>query len=202
MEFIDVVKGRRAIRKFDPNHEITDIEVEKLMSSVIQSPTAFNTQNWRFLLVRGSELREKMKAAAWNQNQVTDSSMMVVVCGDREAWNKNPERYYKNSTEVVRDKKINLLTNYYTKHVDARRDEAFRSGGMAAMTLMLAAVDMGYDTCPMTGFEFDEMAEVVDLPEDFEIVMMVAVGKIVEKPLEKPGQLDLSDVVFFERFHR
>ena len=42
--------------------------------------------------VEDKELRKKIKAASWDQAQVTDASLLVILCGDLNAWNRNPER--------------------------------------------------------------------------------------------------------------
>ena len=65
---------------------------------------------------------------------------------------------------------------------------------------MLAARSMGYDTCPMEGFEFDKVGELIKLPADHIITMMVAVGKRAKAPLPRGGQLALSEVVFENHF--
>ena len=52
-----------------------------------------------------------------------------------------------------------------------------RSCGMAAMTIMLAAKEMGYDTCPMDGFDFDAVGKLLNLPADHIPTMFVVVGK-------------------------
>ena len=48
-----------------------------------------------------------------------------------------------------------------------QRDEAQRSIGMAMQTLMLAAKAIGYDSCPMIGFDIDKVAELINLPSDY-----------------------------------
>ena len=62
-----------------------------------------------------------------------------------------------------------------------QRDEAQRSIGMAMQTLMLAAQDLGYDSCPMIGFDIDEVAGLIRLPEDHVMGPMVAVGKGIKE---------------------
>ena len=75
-----------------------------------------------------------------------------------------------------------------------------RSCGMAAQTIMLAARSMGYDTCPMKGFDYDEVGKLIHLPHDHVISMMVVIGKKSKDPAPRGGQLSLSDVVFENSF--
>jgi len=200
MTLSEAVNGRRSIKVFDADHEITDAEINKLMELVVKSPTSYNTQNWRFCIVRNKELRVKMREVSKNQAQVTDSSAMVIICGDKMAWSKDPKRYWKNYDDTKQEYMEKAITTAYTDNMGKQRDEALRSGAMAAMTLMLAAKDLGYDTCPMTGFHFDSMAELINMPDSYEIVMMVALGKRKEDAGPRGGQIDLSEVVSFDSF--
>ena len=83
---------------------------------------------------------------------------------------------------------------------ELRRDENLRSGSLAAQTLMLAAKARGYDSCPMVGFDFAKVGEIIGLPQDHDIVMAVAVGKALEPARPRGGQLPLDEVMHRERF--
>ena len=76
-----------------------------------------------------------------------------------------------------------------------QHDEAMRSCGIAAQTLMLAAKSMGYDSCPMIGFDIDGVAKLINLPDDHVMGAMVAIGKGTKKSWPKPGQLTLEEIV-------
>ena len=65
---------------------------------------------------------------------------------------------------------------------------------------MLAAKAMGYDSCPMIGFEPDKVAKLINLPDDHVIALMIAVGKAVKPAWAKPGQLPLDEVIVRDRF--
>ena len=75
-----------------------------------------------------------------------------------------------------------------------------RSGGIAAQTIMLAAKSMGYDSNPMIGFDPEKVAELINLPEDHVITMMIVVGKQVKPAMPRGGQLPLDKVVFTNKF--
>jgi len=200
MDTLKAIEERRSVKAYDPEHQITDEEIQKLLTYTLYSPTAFNIQHWRFLVVKDPELREKLKEASWNQSQVTDASLLVVICADMKAWQKEPERYWKNAPEPVQQALVPMILNYYKNNEEAERDEAMRSCGMAAQTLMLVAKDMGYDTCPMDGFDFEKVAELINLPEDYLISMFVVVGKALRPANERGGQLTLDEVVIYDRF--
>jgi nitroreductase len=78
MDTFDAINQRRSVKAFDPIHRFTPAEETRLLEAAIQSPTSFNMQNWRFVIVRDPELRKKVRAAAVDQAQVTDASLLIV----------------------------------------------------------------------------------------------------------------------------
>lgn len=200
MDIITAIKSRRAIKSFDSNHILSDTEIEQLLSLAICSPTAFNIQNWRFVVIQDKALRKKIRAVSWDQAQVTDASLLIILTADLKSWEKQPERYWKNAPQSIRDYIIPAIDHYYREHSQVERDEAMRSCGMAAMTLMLAAQGMGYASCPMDGFDFEAVSELIHLPSDHVIAMFVVIGKETKPAWPRGGQLPLKEIVIYNRF--
>lgn len=194
------IQSRRAVKQFDPEHRLSEPEVESLISLAMLSPTAFNIQHWRFVLVRDPELRQQIRQVAWNQAQVTDASLLVILCADLKAWQKQPERYWRNAPQAAQDFLLPAIRDYYHDKPQVERDEAMRSCGIAAQTLMLSAKAMGYDTCPMDGFDFAAVGKLIRLPPDHVISMFVAIGKALQPAQPRGGQLAIQEVVFTDRF--
>jgi len=195
METLTAIETRRAVKHFDPEHRFTPEMEKQLLELALLSPTAFNIQNWRFVVVKDPALRKAIRAVSWDQAQVTDASLLIILCADLEAWNKEPERYWHLAPEPVRDFLVPAIRRYYEGRPAVARDEAMRSCGIAAQTIMLAARAMGYDSCPMDGFDFDAVGRLIGLPEDHVIAMFVAVGRGVKEAWPRPGQLPYSEVV-------
>lgn len=200
MDTIEAIHTRRAAKHYDPSHQMSDEEVKELLSLAMLSPTAFNIQNWRFVAVRDSDLRAKIREVSWNQAQVTDASLLIVLCADLNSWQNNPERYWKEAPQEVQDILVPAIKTYYQGKDQVIRDEAMRSCGIAAQTLMLAATALGYDSCPMDGFDFDAVGKLINLPEDHLVSMFVVVGKKIKEPWPRPGQLAYDEVVFTDTF--
>ena len=199
MKTEEAINARRSVKHYDPNHQMTDDEINKLLSLALLSPTAFNIQNWRFVIVSDPKLRKKIREVAWDQSQVTDTSLFIVLCADLKAW-EQPGRYWINAPKEVQEFMMPAIDDYYRGKEQVQRDEAMRSCGIAAQTLMLAAKSMGYDSCPMDGFDFDKVAELIKLPDDHVIAMFVAIGKGIKEPWPRPGQLTLDKVVIDNSF--
>lgn len=200
MNTLEAIQARRAVKYYDVNHQMTEVEINQLLSLAILSPTAFNIQHWRFVNVTEPELRRKIRAVAWDQAQVTDASLFLVICADLKAWEKQPERYWKNAEQAVQDFIVPAIDQYYRGKDQVQRDEAMRSCGIAAQTLMLAAKDMGYDSCPMDGVDFKQVGQLINLPEDHVIALCLAVGKGVQAASPRAGQLAKDEVIVQNRF--
>jgi len=196
----EAIITRRSIKHFDPEYKFTKNEINKLLSLAILSPTAFNQQNWRFVIIEDPEVRRKIRSHAWDQSQVTDASLFMILCSDLKAWKKEPQRYWKNAPQDVKEMLLPAMDEYYRNKHQVQRDEAMRSCGIAAQTLMLSAKSMGYDSCPMDGFDFDEVAKIIRLPEDHVISMFIAIGKETKPAWPRPGQLALENVLIKDSF--
>ncbi len=194
------IETRRAVKHYDANHSMTPEEVNELLSLAILSPTAFNIQNWRFVVVTDAELKKQIREVAWDQAQVTDASLFIVLCADLKSWEKKPDRYWIHAPKEVQEFMLPAIDDYYRNKDLVQRDEAMRSCGIAAQTLMLSAKSMGYDSCPMDGFDFDKVAELIKLPADHVIAMFVAIGKGTKEAWPRPGQLNLNEVVIKNSF--
>jgi nitroreductase len=200
MTVTQAITSRRSIKAYDPHHRMSEKEIAKLMSLAMLSPTAFNIQNWRFVLVTDPVLRQQIRTVSWNQAQVEEASLLIVITADLKSWAKQPERYWQNAPKSVQDYLVPAISNYYKGNEEVQRDEGMRSCGMAAMTIMLAAKEMGYDTCPMDGFDFDAVGKLLNLPADHAPAMFVVVGKALKEASARGGQLDFDEVVIQNRF--
>ncbi len=200
MDTFDAIKTRRAIKKFDSTYKMTTEQVKSLMGLAILSPTSYNQQNWRFITVTDQTIKEQISKAARDQAQPKDGSLVIVLCGNMNAWKENPLRYWKDHPIEKQELIKNSLSKKYADSPQNRRDEAIRSCGFAGQTIMLAAKQMGLDSCPMVGFEYDELAKIIKLPEDHLIVLMIVIGKATEPANPRGGQLPVSEVVFENNF--
>jgi len=200
MEVFEAVEKRRAVKAFDPKYPMKPEEEKRLLEGAILSPTAFNIQNWRLVVVKDEALRQQIRAVAWDQSQVTDASLFIVLCADLKSWEKQPERYWRTAPKPIQDFLLPAIRNYYLGKDQVQRDEAMRSCGMIAMNLMLAAKALGFDSCPMDGFDFDAVSKLIKLPPDHVVAMFVAIGKGVKEAWPRGGQLPLDEVVIQNTF--
>ncbi len=201
MNTIEAIYKRRSIKHFDAKYVITETEERKLLEATIQAPTSFNIQHWRFVILRDKELRKKIRHEFGNdQAQITDASLLVLFTADLKSWQKDPARYWVNAPKEVAELLVGWMGPFHEGDDGLQQDEAQRSIGMAMQTMMLTAQEMDYETCPMIGFDRDEVAKLINLPADHVIGPMVAIGKGTEIAWPKPGQLPLEEIVFENSF--
>jgi nitroreductase len=107
---------------------------------------------------------------------------------------------WRNAAPEIQKLVTGWMRPFYEGKEQLQRDEAMRSVGIVGQTIMLAAKAMGYDSCPMIGFDQAKVAEIINLPSDHAIGFMIAVGKAVKPAMPKGGQLALSEVAVQNRF--
>ena len=201
MDTITAIKERRSVKHYDPVHKMNEAEINALLELALLSPTSFNMQNWRFVVVTDPEKRAAIQDAAWNQAQVTEASITILLCANLNA-HEDAGRYWVRAPQSVQDMLVPMIAPLYQNNAQLRRDEAMRSIGIAAQTLMLTAKSMGYDSCPMIGFDPKKVAEIIDLPENHVIGMMLTVGKALKDANVRSGQLPYDEVIFRNGFSR
>jgi nitroreductase len=200
MQVDEAVRARRAIKWYDAEHRMPEQTFRTLMEHAILAPTAFNIQNWRFVRVTDTEQRKAIRAVAWDQAQVTDASELLVLCFDNKSWEREPQRYWSNAPQEVQDFLVPAIDAYYRDKPRVERDEGMRSCGLVGMAIMLLAQQLGYQSCPMDGFDFDAVANIINLPKDHTIAFIIAIGKGTRESWPKPGQLPLDEVMVNNRF--
>ena len=197
MDFSQIVAQRRAVKFYDPEHEITDAELRNLFSKVTLTPSSFNLQHWRFVVVRDPKRKAKLREAALGQEQVETASAVVVVLGKLDAHLDAPQIYADVPGET-QDTLLPMIERAYAGKPALQRDEAIRSASLAAMTLMYAAGEMGYAIGPMTGFDPQAVAKLIGAGENYVPVMLVVVGKPVGETRRRPTRLPTGEVVKLE----
>ncbi|NUF13853.1 nitroreductase family protein, partial [Acinetobacter oleivorans] len=80
MNVIDAIRNRRAVKRFDPAFQLSDDNKKQLLQEVLaNAPSAFNLQHWRPVVIEDAELRQKIRTIAWDQPQVTEASLLIVL---------------------------------------------------------------------------------------------------------------------------
>jgi nitroreductase len=82
INFKYAVEQRRAVRAFQPAL-IPKVIFAEILRLGMRSPSGFNLQPWRFIILQSPESKKKLKACAFNQRQVTEAPVVLICCSDR-----------------------------------------------------------------------------------------------------------------------
>jgi nitroreductase len=200
MHTFDAIRTRRSVKHYDATHRFTDEEEHLIVDLAKEAPSSINAQHWRLVSVKDPEIRRAIRAVAMDQTQVTDASLLFVICADFKAWEKSPERYVRNAPQDIQELYLRFGHEFYTGKEQLQRDEALRSASFIAHTMMLTAKAMGYDSCPMIGYDSEAVAKIIRLPENHIIAMMLAIGKGTKEPWPKAGFIERSEFLIRDRF--
>ncbi|QDH13053.1 nitroreductase family protein [Formicincola oecophyllae] len=199
-QVLEAITRRRAVHDFTPNDPVPDDVLKAVMEATRLAPTAYNIQNYRFVLVRDQKRKEALRALSFNQPPVSESSVVVVVCAADDAWRQNPERYFKGMPAARAESYIQDMMPAYFAQPNMPHDEGIRSGALGAMALMLAAQAYGLQSLPMTGIDFAAVGQFVKLPPNHQVVMLVALGHQMAAPGPRLALLPYDEVVLEEAF--
>lgn len=180
MEWSTLNEKRRSVNFFDPTVSMTEADVRRIYEAAKLAPSSFNLQPWKIVLVLSQELKERLRAVAMNQPKVTEASAVLVLFGNT--------RQYEESRDVFDDwvakgympaEAVPRSMAAAEKLYSGERAVGFasRNVGLFAMNFMLAALDQGWDTHPMDGFDVDGVRDLFHLDAKYIPVMLIAIGK-------------------------
>ncbi|KXG10344.1 nitroreductase family protein [Anoxybacillus rupiensis] len=180
-DFLTVINERQSVRKYDPSFPISKEELKEILELTGKAPSAWNLQQWHFLVFHGEEAQKRLLPIAYNQQQIVDASAVIAVLGDLEA-NRNTDSVYDplveagHMTKEIKETLAKQIAGAYENKQYAR-DAAFTNASLAAMQLMLVATAKGWSTCPIGGFDAEKFMKEFQVPERYIPVMLVTIGK-------------------------
>lgn len=182
-DFIELVNERRSASNFLPDHEITKTDLDDIFELVKLGPSAYNLQHTNYLVVLDQDKKTQLQHAANGQHKVWSSSATIIVLGDKKAYQQAAEIYKglellgivsKQEYDFMVEDTVSLYEN---RGEEFQKDEAIRNASLSSMLFMLAAKEKGWDTCPMIGFDQDQVREILNIDDTNEVVMMITIGK-------------------------
>ncbi|GGE54913.1 nitroreductase family protein [Priestia taiwanensis] len=183
MDFEQLLQARRSANNFMKDVHISKEELTDIFNLVKLAPSAFNLQHTKYVVVQDDVLKEQVREAAYGQYKVSSASAVILVLGDKKAY-KNVGSLYEGLLHLgilskqEYDKQVEEVTNFYVNRGEEfEKEEAIRNASLSAMQFMLAAKAKGWDTCPMIGFDANQIRDLLHIPEEEEIVMMIVIGK-------------------------
>ncbi|HOX28183.1 MAG TPA: nitroreductase family protein [bacterium] len=179
MDFSKTIESRRSVNFFDPAKDVDDALMRKIYDLAKLAPSSFNLQPWRAIIVRDPENKAKLQKCAFNQPKISQASCTLILIGDKKAYQKMDPIIDDNIAlgymkEEMRDAIKGMAKGLYEG--DNERAFVGRNTGLFAMAFMLAAQSLGVNTHPMDGFDSAAVRDAFHVPDEYDIVMLIAVG--------------------------
>ena len=185
MEFRDVIYGRRAVNFFDPEKDVSEDLLREMVEMASHTPSGFNLQPWSLMVLRDKSDKLRLQQHAWNQPKVSEAPVTMLVLADTDGWKPGHPFVEKNFREMVRTGAMKeaqrdwfdgVCQSLYGTSEARRVAYACKNTGFFAMALMLAAKSLGLDTHPMDGFDMEGVHKEFNIPDNYWIPLLMAVG--------------------------
>lgn len=185
MDLKKVYEERRSINFFDPNRDISEELLKEIIDLSVLAPSAFNLQPWSIIAVKSKESKEKLYKLSNNQPKVLEAPVTLIIVGDKNGYSKdNPVwqefRKIVNDDEEAIKNTQQAAYNLYGTSEENKIKFAESNGGLLSMSIMYAAKNLGVDSHPMSGIDFEGIKKEFELNEDKTIVMTISLGYLKE----------------------
>lgn len=176
----ECIKGRRSIRRFKPD-KIEHSLLAEIVETASYSPSWKNTQITRYIAIEGALKDEIAKDGTapfpGNGNIIANSPMLIAVT------------VLKNRCGYERDGSFTTPRKDTWQMFDA---------GIASQTFCLAAYEKGVGSVILGIFDRDKIEELLELPEDRELVALIPIGYPDEEPVA-PKRKTVDDLLSFKQ---
>jgi nitroreductase len=199
MEFSEIVMSRYATKKFD-GRKIPEQKIDELLEMVRFAPSALNLQPWKIKVVTDQKVKEQLKPLAFDQEQVTTCSHLLVFCADpdyeslirRLAALLNKSGVPKEMQEMVIG-----MAKQFSQPMSKEQKLAWSQAQvyLALGNALNGAKALGFDSCPMGGFDPKEFSRILKIPAPLVPTMLCPVGYATDKPMPK-ARFAKEDVIF------
>ncbi|KPN71978.1 nitroreductase family protein [Neisseria sp. 83E34] len=179
--FFQLLQQRVSAYGFSDSH-ISEPELHYLIKAACHAPSAYHLQNWHFTAVCSEKAKQALYHAAFSQHKIMQAAAVIVISGKLTGHQDLNEKLQASVQAGIIDNDtaqnwVSAAHSAFHNNPQAQRDEAIRSASLAAMTLMLAAQEQGWASCPMSGFDTEAVRQTAGLSENLLPVLLVAIGK-------------------------
>ena len=182
MNFLDKMKTRYTVKKYNPQGNINEEQISQLKEILNLCPSSINSQPWNFIFVNRGELKDQLAEVSFiNKEKVLDCSHLIIF-----QVLKNPEDFEKQIEENLPEGAV----NYYKTRVKPKGNESVKSwlGHQVYLSLgvlLSACADMGIDSTPMEGIEPEQYDEILKNGK-YETLFAVAIGEKLDSDANQP----------------
>ena len=202
------IESRRAARSFKPD-PIPPAILAEILRLGVRSPSGFNLQPWRFIVLQDPASKEKLKACAFDQRQVVEAPTVLICCGDRRATgHENTEAVIElgKAAGAINDNLADYMRQAIPQLFEHRpcfeslETWTNRHTMLAVAHLMIAAKSFGVDSCPMEGFVSAKVKEAFQIPEEVDVCCLLPLGYAAAPLKQYGGRFEVTQVYYTESY--
>ena len=168
--FLDNLEWRRAVKHFGGGK----VDESAIVNAIVNAPSSYGLQPYKIIVVKNAALKEKLRAASYNQAQVTECDTLCIFCARTDVGKRVEEFILATSAEQMRPMFEGFLQNLKDP-VDWAKRQAYVALGFG----LAAAAEQRVASCPMEGFSADEVKTILNLPTNLEPCVYLALGEWV-----------------------
>uniref|UniRef100_A0A7V3ZVM3 Nitroreductase n=1 Tax=candidate division WOR-3 bacterium TaxID=2052148 RepID=A0A7V3ZVM3_UNCW3 len=171
MDFYEVIRKRRSVRKYKPD-PIPDEILERILEAGRLAPSAKNIQPWKFIVIDDPKIKEELVPACRNQKFIAEAPIVIcVVALEKIAWGR--------------------MGGYWSSYpVDC---------AIALEHIVLAATNEGLGTCWIGAYDEKEVKKILKCPDEVKVIALTPLGYPAEEPPER-SRKPLSEIVCYNQY--
>jgi nitroreductase len=169
MEVLTALRKRRSIRSY-LNTPIEEEKLNKVLEAARISPTAKNRQEWKFIVVKSEEIKQRLLPAVKGRKFVVEAPVIIVACATESS-------FIMPCGQPAYTVDLSIAMSY----------------------MILEAQELGLGTCWLGGFFEDQLKEILEIPENVRVVAMTPLGYPGEKPFARPRK-SLEEIVCYDKY--
>lgn len=179
MSFLSNLTWRYATKKFDTSKKVSSENLEKILEAIRMTPTSYGLQAYHFYVVSNPEMLAKLQAAAFNQPQVGTASHLIVMCARNDLMQAKDEYFdlMSGGNPEVRASLAGFEQMVGNTVSSPNALEWAKKQVYIALGFALAAcAELQIDSCPMEGFDPKAVAEILNLPANLDVALLLPIG--------------------------
>jgi len=189
MDFEKIVMERYATKSFD-GKKIPQDKLDKLLELIRHAPSSFNIQPWKIIVISNQEIKEKLSPVSWDQPQIKSSSHLLVFCADSNIYGKIDKL---KEAMIESGAKEDQIAGYiqmmkdFEKGLNEEQKLSWtqRQTYLALGNAVNGAKALGFDSCPMEGFNPAEYSKILELPKNIVPTALCTIGYANDQPKPK-----------------
>ena len=184
MNIIESLKWRYAVKKFDSEKQLSEIQINTLKEAFNLTATSYGLQPIKLVIIKNKAIQKELVPYSFNQNQIQEASHVLVICVPNNYTTEEVDNYFhliqkiRNTPEAI----TKPFKDFLIADIEKKTQEELllwnkNQAYIALGNLMTVCAVEKIDACPMEGFIPDKYDEILNLKkQNLKSVLLLPVG--------------------------